>query len=188
MTTKSDFSKEDKYIDLCLDKGIDFTNRIITLDEDIDEGHFNLFEFALSKMEKESKKAITIKINSDGGCTYTTFAIIARLQESKCQIVTKCYGRAFSAAFLLLASGDKRLMSKHAWGMHHSCNYELKRDKNPNHKITVEQTDREELEANVFLAEHSNIELESWSKMSEFKDHYFSAEECLEMGVIDEIY
>jgi len=188
MTTKSDFSKEEKYIDLCLERGIDLENRIIKIYEEIEEGLDSAVEFGLNKMEKQSKKAITIKINSDGGCTYTAFNIISRLQESKCQIITKCAGRAYSSAFLILAAGDKRLMSKYSWGLHHACSYDAEKQKHPSHKVSVEQTDREELKANQFLAEHSTTKLDKWCEMSQFKDHFFSPEECLEMGVIDEIY
>lgn len=185
---KTDFSKEEKLIDLCIDYGIDLENRIINFTGDLEEGYFSIFDFAMTRLEQSSRKAITFKINTCGGDTYECFALVARLKESPCQIITKAYGKCMSSGFVLLASGDKRLMSKYCQAMHHSVQYGLIKESHPNAKLFVEQAEKEEIIRLKYLESVSNISLTKWKKLTTNSDKYLTADECLKIGIVDQLF
>ena len=85
------------------EEGVNFRDRVILIDDEITESSFALFDAALSEMERDSKRTVTIRINSPGGSVYDALAIIGRLTSSSCHIVTEGYGHVMSAATLLLA-------------------------------------------------------------------------------------
>lgn len=169
------------------DYGVDFQRRVIKITGDIDQETFNLVDAALTEMEAESRAAVTVKIDSPGGEVYQAMAIVGRLKESKCQIITKGYGAVMSAATLILACGDKRQMSKHAWFMHHEASYGLD-GKHSEAKAVVAQVEREEKQWAEWMAEFSKKPKEYWLKNGVGIDSYFTAEDLLKMGVIDELF
>ena len=93
------------------DQAINFKDRVITIDSDIDGELFAWIDAALTELESHSRKAITVRIRSEGGDVYKALAIIGRLKKSKCQIVTEGYGCIMSAATMILACGDIRRIS-----------------------------------------------------------------------------
>lgn len=188
MSAKSDFSKEEKLIDLCLEHGIDLVNRVITFCGDLEEGYFAIFDFALTRMEKESRKSITIKINTYGGDTHECMALVARIKESNCHIVTKAYGKCMSSGLVLLASGDKRLVSKYCTVMHHPVSYDTGDDKHPVNEAYVKQIAKEEEKRLRYLAEVTETSYAKWKKITNPLDHYLTAEECVEMGIANEVF
>ena len=116
----TDSELESLRLEYCFDKGIDLKNRSIRISEEIDEFETPAkIDAALTDMESHSKKGITIKIISPGGSTYGALAIVDRIRMSKCKIVTVCLGQVMSAASLILAAGDKRIIGRYAWVMHH---------------------------------------------------------------------
>lgn len=167
--------------------GVDFQRRAIRLTGDVDTEMFEKLDAAMTEMEAESKKAITIKIDSYGGDVYQAMAIVGRIRESKCQIVTKGYGPIMSAATLILAAGDKRYVSRHSWLMHHEASYETG-GRHSEIKALVIQSDREERQWSEWMAEFSNQSAEFWLKTGTNTDAYFSAEQLLKYGVIDGIF
>lgn len=169
------------------DHGADFQRRIIQLTGDVDADMFDRVDAAMTEMEAESKKAITVKINSFGGEVYQAMAIVGRLRESKCQIVTKGYGPIMSAATLILAAGDKRLCSAFSWFMHHESSYEVE-GRHSEVKAYVIQSEREERQWADWMAEFTKRPAAFWLENGTSKDTYFTAEELAEMGVVDELF
>ena len=186
--SKDKHYKFEKYIDLCIDYGIDIENRVINFTGDLEEGYFSVFDFAMTHMEKASQAGIVIKINSFGGEVYELFAIIARMKESPRKITTKGYGKCMSAALTLLCSGDKRLMSKYAWGMHHPVLYGIPTDSHPLQKEFIKQADREEEFRLRFMADHSTITYSAWKKLTKIADSYLTPDKCLEIGIVDQLF
>lgn len=169
------------------DEGVDFQRREIRLVGDVDEDMFKLLDAAMSCMETESKSSITIKINSHGGYIYQAMAIVGRIRESKCKIVTKGYGPIMSAATLILASGDRRMISKHSWFMHHEMSYGLQ-GRHSELKAAVTQSEREEVQWAGWMEEFSGRPKDFWLKTGVGIDIYFTAEQLLETGVVDELF
>jgi hypothetical protein len=80
-------------IDVALRYGIDMGARCIQLIGEIDENTFCYIDSALTLLEGNSKKGITIKINSEGGSLYDALAIVARIRSSKCKVTTEANAR-----------------------------------------------------------------------------------------------
>ena len=190
MTTskKSDSDLESLRLEYCFDKGINIADRIIQITGSIEENSsFDFLDSAMTEMERESKKAITLKINSPGGSVYEALAMVGRIEKSKCHITTECYGHAMSAASLILASGDKRLMSKRAWFMHHQISGGI-RGSVEEVKRYHQQMEREMFEWAKCLEEYTNKDFKFWIDIAKVSDFYLSAEQCKAAGVIDELF
>lgn len=170
------------------ESGVDFQRRTINLTGDIDESTFKLVDAAVSEMEANSKAAITIKINSPGGLTYQAMAIVGRLKESKCRIITKGYGAVMSAATLILACGDRRKISRHSFFMHHECSYDLGDSRHSEAKAFINQVDREQLLWSQWMEKFTGKSADFWAKTGVGVDAYYAAEQLLKLGVVDEVF
>lgn len=187
-TVENKLTKAAMLLSYQFDHGVNFKERIINIVGEIDEDTFNLVDAALTEMESQSKKDITVKINSEGGSTYQAMAIIGRIKESKCGIVTKGYGAVMSAATLILASGTrKRTISSDACFMWHEASYGLE-GRHSEIKNTVNQVEKEERYWADRMAECTSKDSHFWLTNGVGKDAYFDAKQLLEMGVVDELF
>lgn len=166
--------------------GVNFKERTITISREIDDIEFDRIENGLTEMESQSRKAITIKINSPGGQVYQALAIIGRMKRSPCQIITEGYGHVMSAATLILAAGDKRRISPYTFFMHHEGSYGVE-GRHSTIKDVVKQTDKEEDKWCEWMGEFTKKPKSFWAKSGVRTDAYFDAEELLEFGVVDEV-
>lgn len=174
------------HLETLLTHGINFRDRIITIKEEIDAELFGRIDAALSEMESDNRRAITIRINSEGGSVYDALAIVGRLKSSKCRIITVGFGAIMSAATLILACGDERKMSDIAWFMHHESQYGVE----GSHSQIVDavaQAEKEENQWALAMEGYSKKDAKFWRKVAKDKNAYFTAQELLDMGVIDEL-
>lgn len=165
--------------------GVDLQRRTINLTGEIDADTFNTIDRAMSEMEAESRHAITIKINSEGGYASHAMAIVGRIEESKCKIVTKGYGEVMSAATIILASGDERLISKRAIFMWHEASYGLGFDRHSTNADYIKQAEVENLAWANLMASLTNKKAKFWLEEGKRRDAYFTPEELIAMGVVD---
>ena len=187
MAKNKDMELEKLRLGYHFEEGVNFRDRVIQLDDEITESSFALFDAALSEMERGSKKTVTIRINSPGGSVYDALAIIGRITSSPCRIVTEGYGHIMSAATLLLASGKKRRISKYCIFMAHQMTYHVM-GSHGDTKEEVEQVERQERLWCDWMAEVSNKDAKFWYDKTYKKNLYLTATECLEYGVVDEIF
>jgi ATP-dependent Clp protease, protease subunit len=177
------------HLEFLFEHGVNFRERVILLNEEIDSETFTLIECALSEMESHNKGTITIKINSDGGSVADALAIVGRIQASPAYIVTEGYGNIMSAATLILASGRKRRISRYATFMTHESSYEVE-GRHSQLKAEVAQREKEEhLWAGAmasFTKGRSNKDF--WIKHGVGTDLYLPPEEILKLGVVDEVF
>lgn len=174
------------HLETLLEYGINFRDRIITIKGEIDEKQFALVDAGLSEMESASRKAVTIRINSQGGSVYDALAIVGRLRASKCKIITEGYGEIMSAATLILACGHERKMSEFGWFMTHESSYAVE-GKHSDVKNYVKQAEREEAVWNRYMAKFSKQDEKFWAKVNQGVDTFYSPEQLKEIGVIDEV-
>lgn len=175
-------------IETAFEHGVDLKLRSIQLFGEVNTAMFARLDTALSILEAESKAGITIKINSEGGNPSDAIAIIGRFRRSRCQITTEGYGLIASAATMILASGDKRRMSAESMFMHHEGGLEVSGTVSQVNNL-VKQTQREDDIWCATLARVSNQSKEFWLQKSKNSvDWYFSAQECLELGIVEEIF
>lgn len=166
---------------------VDFKNRVISLTGEINQESFEVFEAAMTEMESQNRSTITIKINSPGGEVYQALAIVGRIKESKCNIVTRGYGHIMSAATLILASGNKRFVSKYAFFMHHESSYEVE-GKHSDVKNEVRQMEMEEQHWAGWMSQFTKKTQEFWAKTGVGSNAYFSAAQLIKLGVADELF
>lgn len=184
----TDVDKESLRLEYCFEKGINFKDRVIQITGEIEENaSFDWLDAALTEMERGSKKTVTIKINSPGGSVYEALAMVDRIRESKCHIVTKCYGHAMSAAGLILAAGHRRYMGKMSWFMYHEISSGISGSLSEM-KDHVDQIEREMKEWARAMAEFSIQPQEYWLDVGHKHDFHLNAEQCLEAGVVDGIF
>lgn len=186
-TPEAKVNAEALHLELAFDRGINLRDRIIQITGDIEPPLFDFVDAAMTEMERESRRSITLKIHSNGGSVYEALAIIGRIERSPCVVHTEAYGAVMSAATLILACGAKRRMSRRAWFMHHESSYILE-GRHSTNKAYVTQADREERAWAEAMASFSNKSADFWLSKGTHIDVYFSAEELLEFGVVDELF
>jgi len=164
-------------------------DRIVMVGSPIDEEVANVVVAQLLHLESDDPdKDISLYINSPGGDVYAGLAIYDTLTFVKPDIRTICVGVAMSMGAVLLSAGTKG-----------------KRNALPNAKILIHQvwtgqfggqaSDVEirarevlDLKSRVeqILADHTGQPLERVAADTD-RDHFMSAAEALEYGLIDEV-
>jgi ATP-dependent Clp protease protease subunit len=129
---------------------------------------------------------INIIINSDGGNVHSAFGIIDYINTLDVPVNTISIGRAFSAGALILISGTGiRLASKNSSIMLH----EISADhfgKSSDLKANTAHLNDLENNALEILKSKTNKPKEWWAEKIT-KDFYMTAQQAIELGVIDKI-
>ena len=163
-------------------------DRIIFLSGPIDDNVANAVVAQMLFLEMENPdQDIMLYINSPGGSISSGMAIYDTMKYLKCEVSTLCIGMAASMAAFLLAAGAKG-----------------KRKALPNSEVMIHQplggtegqaTDilihaehilRIKKKMNEELSKNTGKPLSDVEKDVE-RDHYMTAEQALEYGIIDEI-
>lgn len=175
-------------INTAFERGVDTSVRTVQLIGPVDSKMFRKFDAALTMLEDGSRKAITVRLNSEGGYPSEALAIVGRMKASTCQIIVEGYGQVSSAATIILAAGKKRRMSEFCQFMTHQSSYGAE----GKHKDLREVVERAEVEEQIWadcMAKFSNETATYWLDLHNTgKDNYLSASECLQLGVVDEIF
>jgi len=140
---------------------------------------------------EEKLDDIEFFISSGGGSVNDMFAIydLMSLVKNNRDIATFGYGKVSSAAVLLLAAGTKgkRYIAKHARLMLHHCS-SSNSGTFPTVRTNFNELKKVEDMMVQLLVDHSNLSAgEIYNILSQNVDEYFSAEEALEMGLVDKI-
>ena len=168
-------------------------DRIIFLGEDVNPTSASLVIAQLLFLESEDPdKEIFLYINSPGGSITDGMGIVDTMNYIKCPVTTICVGLAASFGAVLLANGEKG-----------------KRFATPNSEILIHQpliggqgggisgqaTEikihadhmiKTRAKLNKLLSEKTGQSIETIERDTE-RDHYMSAQEALEYGLIDGI-
>jgi ATP-dependent Clp endopeptidase proteolytic subunit ClpP len=141
--------------------------------------------------DDEELQDIEFFISSNGGSVNDMFAIydVMGLVKNKRDIATFGYGRVASAAVVLLAGGTKgkRHIAKNARLMIPHCSSDLG-GSHPTIRSSFAELKKVEAMMIQTLAENSDLSVgEYYNIFSKNTDEYFSAEEALEMGLVDKI-
>ena len=174
------------------DYGIDIESNIILVQDEISQGMVfdTISKVRLLRKINKDLKSVTILLNSPGGDVVETLALIDYIRTIKDNegITTDivCRGSAMSAAALLLSCGTGlRAASKHSKVMVHqlsSMNFGKLEDVKSNAKFAEQLED----DCNTLMAEVTKKDKEFW-KENQRTDYFLSAEEALELGIIDKI-
>ena len=136
---------------------------------------------------QDPEKDIQLYINSPGGSVSAGLAIYDTMQYIKCDVSTICMGLAASMGAFLLAGGakGKRMALPHSEIMIHQPSGGAK-GQATDVQIHAEQMLRIKKQLNEMLAENTGRTLEEIQRDTE-RDHFMSAEESKEYGLIDKV-
>lgn len=164
-------------------------DRIIFLGGHIEDTMANLIIAQLLFLQSEdSKKDISIYINSPGGSVTSTLAIVDTMNHIKPDISTVCVGIAASGAALVLSAGQKgkRFVLPNAEIMIHQPLMSGVEGQATDIAITAKQILKTKDRLNKMLANNTGQPLSKIEQDVE-RDFFMSAEEAKKYGIIDKI-
>ena len=162
-------------------------NRIILLSGEIDDILANTVVAELLYLDSLSHEDISIYINSPGGNVTSGFAIYDTMNFIKSDVSTICIGMAASMGAFLLSCGTKgkrcclpnsEVMIHQPLGGAEGQATEI--------KIVAERILKLKDKLNHFLAKNTGQKIEKIEKDTE-RDHFLSAKEALDYGIVDKI-
>lgn len=161
---------------------------VIRIIGELDEESYEAFSKALNEIEEETKtwpRKVTIELCSFGGTDYIGLAYYGRIRNSPLTIEIEAYGQVFSAATLLFAAGDHRVIDSAAWFMVHDSTDKVKGQVS-GIRHHLKHMDKMETHWAQLLAKHSKASVQLWRELS-LKETFIDAETLLELGLADEI-
>ena len=163
-------------------------DRIVFVGGEVEDGMANSVIAQLLFLQAEdSKKEISMYINSPGGSVTAGLAIYDTMQFVSCPIATYCIGQAASMGAVLLTAGAKgmryalpnsRIMIHQPWGGAEGKASDI--------EITAKEILRLKDILNGILASHSGKKFEEVVKDTD-RDFFMSAEEAKKWGLIDNV-
>ena len=148
----------------------------------------NLIVAQLLYLESENAdKDIHLYINSPGGSVTAGLSVYDTMQFINCDVSTICCGQAASMGALLMAGGakDKRFALPHSRIMVHQPSAGFQGQATD---ISIHAKEVLELKSrlNAIMAKHTGQPIEKIERDLE-RDHFMSATEALEYGLVDTV-
>ena len=168
---------------------LDYEDSIIFINDEINDHTLTDLVIRMRSLlqhRKDKSAPVNLMINSPGGDIYEMFGIIDYIESLDVKVNTICRGRAFSAAAIILTCGTgSRMMSKRSTVMFHQSSSFLGGKMSD---ITAYLDNVKNLEKVIYtmLAERTKKDAEWWKNKMR-NDMFLTAEELLEIGVIDQI-
>lgn len=167
------------------------SDRIIFLGEEVSDTSASLITAQMLFLEaQDPEKDIQLYINSPGGSITAGFAIYDTMQYIKCDVSTICIGLAASFGAFLLAGGTKgkRMALPNAEIMIHqpAIHGNGVQGQATDIQIVSDHIQKSKERLNRILAENTGKTIEQIAADTE-RDHYMSAGQALDYGVIDRI-
>ena len=163
-------------------------DRIVFVSGEVEDGMANSVVAQLLFLQaQDSKKKVSMYINSPGGSVTAGLAILDTMGMISCPVATYCVGQAASMGAVLLAAGEKgkrhalpnaRIMIHQPWGGAQGKASDI--------EITAREILRLKDVLNGILAEASGKTVEEVLKDTD-RDHFMSAAEAKEWGIVDKV-
>jgi ATP-dependent Clp protease protease subunit len=136
---------------------------------------------------EDSKKDISLYINSPGGSVTDGMAIYDTMNFLQCDMVTYCVGQAASMATLLLAAGTrgKRYALPNSRVLMHQPTGGAT-GQTSDISIAAKEILRWREKMNLLLAKHTNKTAEEIAADSD-RDFYLTAEDAVTYGIVDKV-
>ena len=185
----SDISRPNQWREC--DYGVNIEDSVVYLTGEIDEhtGHEFIARsrtVLLNRPEEKQDDPLTVLLDSGGGDAYSMFSIIDFMESLPIKVNITARGRAMSAGAMLLAAGTGvRAAGRRTTIMVHE-GFTMQQGKSSDIKAASKHMSRIEDYCNDMLGEKTNKDSQWWQDNTK-TDHYMSAEEALELGIIDEI-
>ena len=161
--------------------------RIIYLGDAIDSDVANIITAQLLYLDSVSDDDITLFVNTPGGVVYDGMAIVDTMNYINSEVGTTCVGLAASMGSIILSSGEKgkRLILPHSRVMIHQP---LGGVKGQASEIEIEYREIQKLKQELYEVLSANTG-QPYEKIyaDGDRDHWFTAIEAKEYGLVDEI-
>ena len=164
-------------------------NRVIFLIGEINQASSARAMMQMLYLEDQKRgQQINLYINSPGGAVDDTLAMYDTMQFITSEVATYCVGRAYSGAAVLLCAGEsgKRHILPHAKVMIHQP-YGGITGQTTDIQIQAEQIIGAKKTLNEIISSHSGQPFDTVAADGE-RDKYFSAEEAVAYGLVDEVF
>ena len=166
-------------------------DRIIFLGEDVNQTSASLVIAQLLFLESEDPdREISLYINSPGGSITDGMGIVDTMNYIKCPVSTICVGLAASFGAVLLANGEKgkRFATPNAEILIHQplIGGNGIAGQTTEIKIQADHMIKTREKLNKLLSDKTGQSIETIERDTE-RDHWMTAEEALEYGLIDGI-
>jgi len=186
MATNLQLPKERQiYFTKQVDQGsiAELTRQIIDINED--DRHLEKL-YAVYDLEYKPKP-IKVYIDSYGGAVYQCFGLLSVIERSKTPVHTIVTGCAMSCGFLILLAGHKRFAHKMSTPLYHQVSTGFF-GKVQDMEEKLEEAKRLQTQIEDYTKSRTKIAKKKLREILENKkDWYMTADEALELGVVDEI-
>ena len=174
-----------------IENGLSIEDSLVYLTGTIDE--FSLMDVIVkcrvvmnNRDEDKALLPINLVIDSFGGCAFSALGIIDYMEKLDVPVNTICRGKAMSAGALILLSGTgTRYASKRSSIMLHQ-GMGTTSGKIGDLKSTADHYTKIDIMIGEILEEYTKKPAKWWTQETSH-DKYFTAQEALEVGIIDEI-
>lgn len=163
-------------------------DRVLFLGCQINDDVANIIQAQLLFLESvDSKKDISIYINSPGGSVSAGLGIYDTIQLIKCDVATICTGMAASMGAILLTSGTKgkRSALTHSKVMIHQPLGGVQGQAS-DIEITAREILKTKAELYNILSLHSGVSVKKIEKDSD-RDYWLTSQEAVKYGIIDKV-
>ena len=163
-------------------------DRIIFLSEEVNDTTASLIVAQMLYLEaQDPDKDIQFYINSPGGSVTSGLAIYDTMRYIKCDVSTICIGMAASMGAFLLSSGTKgkRIALPNAEIMIHQPSGGAQRQVT-DIQIHANRIAEIKKKLNEIMAENTGRSIEEVTRDTE-RDHFLTAEQAKEYGLIDKV-
>jgi len=185
--TKIDLS----VLEMCLEYGIDITNRTLYLSEDINEAVTDNLIKGFHLLDN-TPGVIFFQINSPGGLCSSSRALYDTMRLCNNEVHTLGTGEVCSAAGLLLAGGDKRYATESCMFMAHEGQADTDIESNITILDRARMNNKLAKKWAIQMAEHTTPSENWWIKnaIENKKELWLDAKQMLspKYGIIDEIW
>ena len=136
----------------------------------------------------ENRDPIKFILNSPGGTVYDGMGIVDAIQNSSTPIHMYIHGQAMSMGFAIATCGDYRYATKRTTFMYHEMSWDTGPEKMKYHEQELKEGKRLWKIYDDIVVGNTEISLKQLQTIrKEQKEWYITAEQALNLGIIDEI-
>ena len=164
-------------------------DRVIFLGTEVNDYTANVIQAQLLYLDSvDSERDIHLYLNTPGGSVYAGLGIYDTMQFVRAKVATICTGLAASMGAVLLVAGEKgmRAALPHSRVMIHQPLGGVQGQAS-DIEITAKEILKLKDELYAILSDHSGKSIDAIRKDAD-RDHWMTAKEALEYGIIDQIY
>ena len=172
----------------------EYLSRVITLGEIDNENACEviglIYEINVEDKNKaeENREPIKLILNSPGGDVYDGMGIVDAIEQSITPIHMYIHGYAMSMGFAIATCGSYRYASKRATFMYHEMSWNTGQEKMKYHEQELNEGKRLWKVYDNIIVQNTEIPLKTLQAVrKEQKEWYITAEQALNLGIIDEI-